>query len=157
MKKEIVDEPLNGYELQELMNDMNERLNLMIDTDITPDMNIEDIFKGKGNIVLFHPWEGQDVGHWVCMIRNKKLNKVYYFDSFGDMPYNKNIKKVILKSHPELLVNDVSFQPESSNACGKYCLMVISLNKMGLSPEQIELFLKSHGKKLNDFILKTVK
>lgn len=155
------DEPLNGYQVQELMNDMNERLNLMVDEEITPNMTIEQIFKDRGHVFLFHPWKGQEIGHFVCMVRHKdeQTGKMiyYYFDSFGKRPYNKAIDKVILKAGHNLYYNDVEFQPESSNACGKYCLLVIALNKLGLNPAQIETFLKSHGKDLNKFILETVK
>ena len=151
------DEPLNGYQIEQLMNDMNERLNIMTDTDIKPNWTIEDIFKGRGHVFLFHRWPNQEIGHWVCMVRNKEKNQVYYFDSFGKRPYNKAIESVCLKAGYQFLFNDVSFQPESSNACGKYCLLVIALNKMGLSPCQIEQFLRSHGKDLNKFILRTVK
>ena len=64
--------------------------------------------------------------------------------------------RVVLKSYPQFLVNDVKFQPESSNACGKYCLLVAALNKIGLSPYESEATLKTMGN-VDDFVLKTIK
>lgn len=152
------DEPLNGYQVQQLMNDMNERLNMVDDATVRPSMTIEQLFKGRGHVFFWHGWgKGQTVGHFTCLVRNKAENQVYYFDSFGVRPYNKAIETVCLKAGYQFLFNDVAFQPDDSNACGKYCLLVIALNKMGLSPCQIELFMKSYGGKINDFVLKTVK
>lgn len=156
------DEPLNGHQLSELMSEMNERLNIMVDRDVKSNTTIEEIFSNRGNVVFYHPWinrdgSEQDVGHWVCMVRNKDMNQAYYFDSFGKRPYNKAIEQVCIRAGYQFLFNNIVFQPDESSACGKYCLLVIALNKMGLNPCQIEAFMKSHGKKINEFVLRTVK
>jgi hypothetical protein len=150
----IKDKPLSGYDLIRMMKDLDERGNIIQDTDIKASDNIEDIFHDKGHALIFHPWPGQKIGHWVCMIRNKELNQVYYYDSFGKNPYNKNIITVVLKTYPELLVNDIQFQNNNSNCCGRQCLLVCALNKLGLSPEQIEEFLKTFD--VDKFVIDTI-
>jgi hypothetical protein len=137
------DKAISGYDIVELMKDMKERANIQTDTDIKPTDDVEKIFKNRGHCIFFHKWPGQRIGHWVCIIRNKDLNQVYYYDSFASLPYNKSIIDVVLKKYPSILINDVEFQGKDRSTCGKHCLMVIALNKMGLSPHQIEEFFKS--------------
>lgn len=165
--KNKLDTPLSCVDIVEMMKDINERAErpFIVDKDIKASWNIEDIFKGKGHAILFHPHEGQEYGHWVVLTRshnkhNGKFDKdgtCFYFDSFGTMPYNKNIEKVVLKTYPELYVNDKSYQKGDSMSCGRFCLLVVALNKLGYNPMQMEEILKSMGKKINDFVIEKIR
>lgn len=135
------DTPLSGNQIMEMMRDMNDRVNLVVDSDIKPTDNIEKIFKDRGHCVMFHRWPAQEIGHWVCAIRTPEY--MYYFDSFGRPPYNDAIVDVATKQYGELLYNDNEFQPRESNACARYCLLAIALHKLGLNPLQIEKFMDS--------------
>lgn len=163
-----MDKPLSNHDLERLMQEMGERANIIENKNIKASDNIEDIFNGKGHAILFIEYPDQKIGHWVIMVRHhlsnnngySKNGQIYYFDSFGEKPKNKNIEKVVLKSYPELLYNDKTFQPEDSNACGRHCLMVASLNKLGYDPHQIEdILLKTFKKKgeLDKFVIKTIR
>ena len=152
-----LDVPLSGKEVIEMMKEIEKKHNdssLMLDTDIRPDMTPEDIFNGKGSVILFHSWgKNEPVGHFVSLHRfhdkkgagYAKDGLVYYFDSFGKKMYNPAIPEVLLKQYPQVLYNDVKFQKDESNACGRHCIAVSAFNKMGMDPFQIEEVLKSIG------------
>ena len=164
-----MDTPLSNHDLERLMNDMNERANIIESSDIKETDNIEDIFNGKGHAIIFVRHPNQKIGHWTVMVRQhdplkngySKNGNVYYFDSFGERPKNKNIEKVVLKSYPELLYNDIKFQADDSNACGRHCLLITALNKMGLKPRQIEEVLKKmlrkNGGSLDKFVIEKIR
>jgi hypothetical protein len=166
-----MDKPLSNHDLERLMKDMDERANILESKDIKAHHTIEDIFKGKGHAILFNEYPGEEIGHWTIMVRHhnkannnnnafSKQGQIYYFDSFGDKPSNKNIETVVLKTYPELLYNDHPFQLEDSNACGRHCLMVAALNKLGYSPHQIEDVLLKKFKKagsMDEFVIKTIR
>ena len=86
------------------MQDLSERANIMIDNDVKVTDDVEDIFKNRGHVIFFHPWPNQKVGHWVCMVRNKKTGQVYYYDSLGEPPYNKNIVEVAAREGVDMIV-----------------------------------------------------
>jgi len=152
-----LDIPLSGGELVKMMKEIEQKHNgssIMLDSDITSNMTPEDIFKGRGSVILFHSWgKYKPIGHWVSLHRNHgkkgegyvKDGLVYYFDSFGKKMYNPAIAEVLLKQYPQVLYNDVKFQNDDSNACGRHCIAVSTFNKLGFSPFQIEEVLKSIG------------
>ena len=149
MSKNKKDTPLSGAQIKNLMGEINERANIKLDSDISPSTTVNDIFGDSGHVILFHEWPNENVGHWYCMVRhhdklkNGQYNKngeIYFFDSFGKDPdtYQRNIKKAVSNNYDEMYMNDIPFQPADSNACGRYCLLVCALNKIGLTPDQIE-------------------
>lgn len=164
IEQKKLDIPLSGQEMINMMKEIERKHNnqsLMLDTDITPNMTVEDIFKDKGSIILFHSWdENEPVGHWVSLHRfhNKKGKGYekdglcYYFDSFGKKPYNKAIEQVILKEYPQLLYNDVKFQKDDSNCCGRHNIAVSAFSKLGFSPFQIESMFKEIGD-MDEFVI----
>lgn len=151
-----MDVPISNWTIEELMQDMQQRANIIEESSITPMSDVErDIFKGHGHVILFHRHKGSNVGHWIAMIRNARTNQVYYFDPLGHMPHNKDIANVVMKKY-KFLVNDIPFQPESSNACGRHSLMVVGLNKIGLTPYEIEDFLKKM-KDVDGYVIKNIR
>ena len=149
------DVPLSGRQLGALIQEMDERPNIIDDKKINQNSSIEDIFSDSGHTILFHDWGGK-VGHWVVMVRQRD-GDVYFFDSLGEHPnkYNKHIKTVVLKSHPRLLWNDIKFQKDKSNCCGRYAVLVSAMNKLGLKPKEIETELKKI-KDVDKFIINLV-
>ena len=62
--------------------------------------------------------------HWIAM---KFIgNKLFYFDRYG-IPF---IPDIIKKQYPnsKIITNIYRIQSNSSNECGKFCLMFIQLN-----------------------------
>ena len=163
------DVPLSNYDLADIFQQMNERPNIILEKDISSDMDIEDIMKNSGHAVIFLEHEGQETGHWVVLLRHhgkKKLKDgksgflknglIYYYDPLGDAPRKKELVDVVLKKYPQLLFNDQAFQPEDSNACGRHCALSACFNKLGMSPFQIEEVMKSIGD-VDAFVLDLVK
>ena len=62
--------------------------------------------------------------HWIAM---KFINnKLFYFDSYG-IPF---IPDIIKKQYPnsKIIMNIYRIQSNSSNECGKFCIMLIQSN-----------------------------
>ena len=60
--------------------------------------------------------------HWTSIYLFSK-EKAYYFDSFGLKP-NSCISSYLV-NFKSLIVNDVTFQSFSSDACGHYCIFFV--------------------------------
>lgn len=61
--------------------------------------------------------------HWVCY---KKLqSKVYYFDSFGNLPPPKELQNYF-RNAKEILFNFQRFQKYNTSVCGHLCLEFLS-------------------------------
>lgn len=152
-----MDTPISNWTIEELLKDAGERANIIEESSITSKSDVEDIFKNRGHAIIFHRHSPQPnaIGHWIAIIRNNKTNEVYYFDSLGDEPYNKAIPEVILRKYKKLYINDVPFQPDNTNSCGRHAVMVVALNKIGLTPKQIEHFLKTFD--ANDYVIKNIR
>ena len=69
--------------------------------------------------------DSNDIGtHWIAM---KFINnKLFYFDSYG-IPF---VADVIKKQYPnsKIITNIYRIQSNSSNECGKFCIMFIQSN-----------------------------
>lgn len=67
-------------------------------------------------------------GHWIliCIFNNKpgQTNIVYYMDSLGIFPTLKNIIKFLnINTTGKLVCNKIQLQAETSNSCGKFCIL----------------------------------
>lgn len=154
----MTDTPISNWTIERLLSDTKQRANIIEESTITANSDLQrDIFRGHGHVILFHRHHGTPVGHWIAMIQNKDTKQVYYFDPLGDDPYNKNIEKVVLKTYPEFLINDIPYQKQSSNSCGRHVVMVVALNKIGLTPEEIEKFLKDQVKDVDKYVIKNIR
>jgi len=159
VKTKKKDVPLSGRDLSNLFGEMKERSNLVLNNDIKPNWDIEDIFKGSGHAVIFIEYPEEEIGHFVSLTRhhNKKgkgYNKegeILYFDSLGEKP-SKELVEVVLKHYPKLLWNDKQYQKDHENSCGRWALAIATLNKLGLSPKEIQKLL-DNTKDVNKFII----
>jgi hypothetical protein len=78
------------------------------------------------------------MGHWVCLF--KKSDTIYFFDSFGSIPYGKTnmgqipeqlkykfgmeykyLTDLLLNCPYEVDYNDKCLQDSKSSTCGRYC------------------------------------
>lgn len=156
-KKDI---PLSGYDLSKLFGEMRERSNLVLNNDIKSDWDIEKIFKGSGHAVIFIEYPGEEVGHFTSLTRHhdkkgkgyQQEGQIMYFDSLGEKPTNPAIAEIALKHYPKLLYNEKQYQKDNENSCGRWALAIATLNKLGLSPHQIEDLL-DNTKDVNKFII----
>ena len=62
--------------------------------------------------------------HWICYV--KRNNKIFYSDSYG-IPY---IPDIIKNQYPnsKIMTNIYRIQNNSSNQCGRFCIMFIKEN-----------------------------
>jgi hypothetical protein len=94
-------------------------------------------------------------GHWIliCIFNNKPRGKniVYYMDSLGIYPTLKNVIKFInLNTTGKLVCNKLQMQSETSQNCGKFCILCMHHLYEGKSFESfIEIF-SSPDPKEND-------
>lgn len=63
----------------------------------------------------------QNGSHWVCYFKKDDLK--IYFDSFGGFP-PENVKKYLGKN---IICSNFQIQPNNSDKCGIYCLLVLLL------------------------------
>lgn len=124
--------------------------------DIHPAIN-----KRKNFSVIFNTGDSTTSGeHFVCLYKNRK--NIFYFDSFGNKPDDKNILLFLKKFNVKLIWNSVKIQSDNSNFCGFYCLaFLLSIEHKINFNKFIMLFNKNN---LNDndkiviyFILKQIK
>lgn len=168
MQKDI---PLSGNDLKKMISEMNERPNIIFGKNLNENSTINDIFpNNSGHCIIFHDW-GSSVGHWIACTRQHKKDKnnnyekegdFYFFDSFAKSPnyYNKHIAGTALKTYPKIHYNDIKIQADDANTCGRHCVFISSLNKLGLGAKDIDNFLKKLKKeKLNmdEVMLKYIK
>lgn len=78
--------------------------------------------------------------HWVAMYMPRR-NSVYYFDSFGLMPYNKHIVR-FLRRFKHVTRQTTVLQSIASNVCGAYVVFFIHLCSLGFTMRSITRLLK---------------
>lgn len=89
--------------------------------------NVKDIDKYIKNnaVIIFIPNCGSDVGHWVCIVVNKKKDLITYFNSYGKEPYG-NIAKVLYDSkYKNIEYNHHCFQGDDTSTCGRHVVIRI--------------------------------
>jgi Ulp1 protease family, C-terminal catalytic domain len=153
------DYALSNIDLQKLMNDIEpKKINIVDDSRIKRNMNLEELFKSNDYLILFHAWKGQTAGHWITMTIYRHNRSIFYFDSFGDT--NKIYFPLIDMCKDQgynLYVNTDQFQNDDAQCCGKYAMLCIACRKMGLTPYQFIDLLKKNKKNLDKLIIKLVK
>lgn len=128
------DNALSNVDMDKLLQEIDSRgLNWIKSSNIKNNMTVDDLFDDYGHLVIWHPWN-KNSAHWICILRNP--NKEYfYFDSFGakhDVIKEKEILHILKKDSDKskLFVNDITFQKDDSAVCGRYCVLLIGLNKI---------------------------
>jgi hypothetical protein len=94
-------------------------------------------------------------GHWllICMFHNKPRveNIIYYLDSLGIFPTLKNVIKFLnLNTTGKLVCNKIQMQAETSENCGKFCIMCMHHLNEGKSFESFIEQFSSPDPKEND-------
>lgn len=127
-------EPLSNFDLiKAVSKELKDRVNIVDTTKLNGNEDLErDIFKGRGHIIVFLENPGQDVGHWVGLVRSGKgkNSKILYLDSYGDPLENEQLKNIIKQKYKTLYYNKFPFQQEDTNVCGRYALILAGLNKI---------------------------
>lgn len=146
-----MDYALSGNDIGNLMKDLNERENIVDSKNINSNMSLKDLFKDRGHVIIWHPWNNNpNNAHWIAMIRKGK--EIYYFDSFGkehNVIKKDELKQICERENATLYRNTDVYQDENSVCCGKYCLFVVALNKVSNSFNDIEEFMQYIKQKYN--------
>ena len=145
------DDPLSNVDINRLMKELDSRgANIKITENLRNGKyeNLNELFDNRGHAIMHHVYdeENPDNAHWVVCIRNGEHKYVYYFDSFGYENTEENIpylKKLCDESQYALLANENDYQESKTSVCGRWCLLISCLNKLGLSPSDIEETIKN--------------
>lgn len=87
--------------------------------------------------------------HWVAIyFYNSK--KVYYFDSYGLPPSNKNILRFLKKNARVIFYNKICFQEKFTTTCGHFCLYFLFKCARHLKLRDLCL----NNKKINEIFIK---
>ncbi len=123
--------------------------NIIADENISPNTSAEDIFKDRGHVIVFHRYPNELIGHWYSIIRDRNKN-VFFMDSFGEHPdfYCKYMLPALKKGGVKnVFINKKKMQGEDTSICGRYGLVLCTLNKLGLGVDDIYKFLENGKKK----------
>lgn len=148
-----MDKPLSNVDLDKFISEVEKNgLNMYQLRNLKPNTHIEEVMGDSGHVVFFYDNKGTNIGHWITMLRNRD-GQYYFIDSYGDSPdyYNKNIMKMLRNNKKNgvksLSINKCLLQDgEGSMTCGRYSIIFVSLNKMGMKPDDMVEFLKKGGK-----------
>lgn len=127
------DEPLSNLDMDRMIKEIDTRgLNWVQTPNIDKHMSLKDLFGTYGHLILWHPWRNGSA-HWIVVLRNKD-HQYLYFDSFGSKHdvVSDELLNIIRRDDKKarIFVNDVTFQSKESAVCGRYCLLLIGLNKI---------------------------
>ena len=160
-------EPLSNHDLiRAVAKDLKDRVNIVDTTKLTGNEDVEDLFHGRGHAIIFLENPGQEVGHWVAMVRSgkgkQKGQNLIYADSYGDPLEDKNLLKILSKKYKKLEYNTYPFQQDDTNVCGRYCLILAGLNKLipNMNITHFVDFLKKtkpKGKSYDEYVISLTK
>ena len=156
-------EPLSNFDIMKIMfRELKERANIIDTRNMNMYNNFNDLWKDKGHCILFEmPDPNAQIGHWTCLVRQKKNNNhpketCIYFDSYGDKLGNEKIKKLLREKYNIIQYNPDRLQEYDSNLCGVYALLGVMLNKIipNLNVKQMLSFFHQKGRneKFDDFV-----
>jgi hypothetical protein len=155
------DEPLSNHDLNKFISKVDKKgVNIVDITDIEPNTDIEEIYKNRGHCVFFVP--PNSGGHWICTLRNRE-NEIFFIDSFAEHPnyYSKNILKCFKNNGiNKVHINDTILQDETSQTCGRYCIIMTALHKMGIEPTTMVDYFIDGGQKngsIDNFVISLTK
>jgi len=82
--------------------------------------SIDDVLpREKDAVILYVRNENSNIGHWTVLSRIGDV--VEYFDSYGEMPQNKDVINLVRKSGYKLIINKKRFQ-KLQMTCGFHCI-----------------------------------
>lgn len=141
----IEDIPLSNFDIEHLVGEFAPRANIKVDTNIKPNSSFDDFFGDQGHLILYHSWDGESgsIGHWYCILRDR-FHNILFFDSLGHPPdfYSKSILPFLKNNGAKnVFINTKKIQKNTSNCCGKFCVLIAALNKIPLNISQIYKYL----------------
>lgn len=133
MNKNLMYKPMSGEEMLKYNPDSR----LYKYPNIYKYKTIDDLFGRLDKIILLYLMDSLYSGHWVCLFRNKKLNSITFFDSYGLKPdeEEKYAKKTIrdntgenykylfyllAKSNYKIYINPYKLQGPGTYTCGRF-------------------------------------
>lgn len=154
----------SNFDLDKYIKEVNKNgLNMFLTKNIDPNRTtMENQFGDSGHCILFHDYnDGSGIGHWITTLRDREGN-YYFVDSMGEHPdhYDPDIMKCyennksVIKT---LSINKKKVQNNNSMTCGRYSIILTSLNKKGMHPSDMIDFLIDGGKEegsVDKFIVK---
>lgn len=115
------------------------------------------------SFIIFNTGRSNTEGEHFVAIKVTKKN-VFYFDSFGEPPSNKDISNFLLAiiGRKKFEYNISPIQDDSSNFCGFYCLAYLMSAKKKWSFKRFKNLFSIQNKKKNDskvikFIVRNIK
>jgi len=158
------DKPLSNHEIanllkiKELKHARINNLNMVEFDNLKHYETLEELFNGQGHVLGFIDY-GNKIGHWVSLLVNPDKS-ILFFDSLGKKlkNYDKNgyIEQLAKKEGFKIVENKTKFQNDSSNTCGKFAILNIFFNKLGISHDEIiklwKLIKRSYGN-VDNFLL----
>ena len=146
---EHIDTPLSNVDINKMIKKFEKRgVNIIEGSKIHENTDIEDIFKHRGHCVVFHRYPGQDVGHWITLIRDRHKN-VAFFDSLGKTPkyYIKELEKCLKNNGIKNFMHNKKKYQGDNSVCGRYAVVICTLNKLKLPVAEMYKFLEEGKKK----------
>ena len=151
----IVDRPLNSYEIQKLNPDAV----IYKYTELYQFDKIEELFKNTRKVIILYLLMNENVGHWTCLFLNQ--DGINFFDPYGVMPdfelelLSKDKRKYLnqeedyLNDHLlkgfKVIYNNITYQREKTATCG--CFVSHRLYYSNLNdPQYFSIFVDSKKK-----------
>lgn len=141
--------------------------NIIIYNQLAKFWDLEQIFGKDGSCIILYQ-TSENFGHWICIFKRSQ-SELEIFDSLGYLPDNELkfvpeklfkgplLTNLITKGRYSWTFNPYRFQEDnSSNTCGKWCVLRIKLRKLKLDQFK-KLFTSKDAKKVGspDFIVST--
>ena len=153
---------LSNEDLNNFIKETDDKgVNIFDVSKITPDTDIEAVYKNRGHAVFFVP--PYSMGHWISTLRTPD-SKIYFMDSLSEKPdhYSKNIMKCFKNNKIKTIyINKTPLQvDDDSVTCGRFAVIFTALHKLEIPPSDMIDFLIDGGKKMGSvdkFVFKLTK
>jgi hypothetical protein len=158
---ELIGKPISNKEMYNYIG----RGNVVIKgyDELHPNMNLDQLFDGTDALIILYLIQGQNSGHWCCMLRKKK--NIEFFDSYGkkldySLKYNDDrlpiISEILLKNGVSRVENNVyPFQKADDrvSTCGRYCVWRVMNKDLSLEEFQNGFLRSDFPKKYYDVLI----
>jgi hypothetical protein len=160
-----MDNPITG---RELFNLIGGRANIITYSNLLKIKSLDQLLYPHNAAVVLYEYR-RNYGHWVSIIRHK--NRIEFMDSTGCAPddildrippdfknsagiYDRHLLKLLLSSGLPIEYNEVKFQQQNTNTCGKWVAVRLLCREIPLTRFQ-SLFkdLRKKGVDLDQLII----
>ena len=153
MSIETNEDGLSTFELQELMKFCSicpEEFFGVQPCDIFLKNAKQKKFSSRSRHIINLSSSNNSGSHWICVMLKGK--EAYYFDSYGQKCYDKNILKVFEEMDLDLSYNDVKIQHDQSIHCGYFSVARLLCDEAGICHNQFIKLFNQKRLDLNDKI-----